>query len=476
MFLALVLVAAFQIFVPNKSYSEPGVALTIVNDSTNAAVVTVDNIVVLGNTITKDKIILRELDVQRGQIISYNDLLNTLKEDQQRVTNLRLFNTVKVEPVKLDDGRVLIVVEVTERWYIFPVPIFNLVDRNFNVWWENHNHDLSRVNYGLKLYQKNFRGRNEKLNLTLQLGYTRKFGISYSIPYLDESQRHGLKIDANFSENKNIAYKTEGHVQEFIDSEDVLRTSFSGGGVYIHRGEFFNYHYFSLKYVNVSVKDTVATLNPNYFQNGKTQQQYFEAFYRFIRDRRDIRVYPLKGHYVDVGIYQFGLGIFNDVSKTDIRAKYSRYFDLNKNWYFSNYTSGYFSLPQNQPYYNYFGLGYSSDFVRGYELYLIEGPKFVLNKSTIKKRIVSIDEKINNFPLKQFRHFPLDIYLKTYLDWGYVENFENYGDNIRLSDSYLVGSGIGLDIHTLYDMVIRLEYSVNKDKETGFFFHMKREF
>ncbi|MGK7391010.1 MAG: BamA/TamA family outer membrane protein [Candidatus Cyclobacteriaceae bacterium M2_1C_046] len=475
MFLVLVLVAAMQLFAPNYSYSEPGNAVAV-NDSIASPYVTVDNIVLLGNSITKDEIILRELDVQRGQTIYYEDLLKILKEDQQRVTNLRLFNTVKVEPVRLDDGRVLIVVEVTERWYIFPVPIFTLIDRNFNVWWENQNRDLSRVNYGLKLYQRNFRGRNERLKLTMQLGYTRRFGISYTIPYLDESQKHGLIIDADFSENKNIAYKTEGHIQEFFDSEQVLRSSFRGGAVYVHRGEFFNFHYFSLKYINTTINDTIAALNPNYFLNGQTQQQYFEAYYRFVRDRRDVQAYPLNGHYIDVGIYQFGLGVFNDLSKTDLRAKYTRYFDLNKNWYFSNHTSGYLSLQQNQPYHNYYGLGYSSDFVRGYELYLIEGPKFLLNKSTLKKRILSIDEKINNFPLRQFRHFPLDIYLKTYLDWGYVENFENYGDNIRLADSYLVGSGIGLDIHTLYDMVIRLEYSVNRDKETGFYFHFRREF
>jgi hypothetical protein len=49
--------------------------------------------------------------------------------------------------------RLILLVDVNERWYTFPVPIFELSDRNFNEWWQNYNHDFRRVNYGLRLYQ-----------------------------------------------------------------------------------------------------------------------------------------------------------------------------------------------------------------------------------------------------------------------------------------------------------------------------------
>lgn len=480
---ALVLVAAMQIFVPNNVYSEPGNTSSIIKSDTTTAkkiYVTIDNVVVIGNHVTKDRIILRELDVQKGQTIYYEDLLEALKEDQKRVNNLKLFNTVKVEPIHLEDNKVLIVVEVSERWYIFPVPLFTLVDRNFNVWWENENRDLSRVNYGFKLYQRNFRGRNERLKVTLQFGYTKKFGINYAIPNLDKSQKHGLIIDADYTENRNIAINTDDHIQDFESfNEELLRTTFDAGAVYVYRGEFFNYHYFSMKYRSNWISDTVTALNPNYFINGENHQRYFEAYYRFVHDRRDVQAYPLKGYFLEFGLYQSGLGIFDDINKTEVKAKYTKYMDLNKNWFFSNHSSGYMSLQKNIPYHNYYGLGYSSDFVRGYELYLVEGPKFLLNRSTIKKRIISIDHNVNNFPIRQFRHFPLDIYLKTYLDAGYVENFDNYVEvnkNTRLSNKYLIGSGVGIDMHTLYDMVLRFEYSVNREKETGFYFHLRKEF
>ena len=438
--------------------------------------VTVDNIIVIGNRITKSGIILRELDVKKGQTIYYDDLVEQLKKDQERVNNLKLFNTVKVEPVQLQDDRVIIIVEVSERWYIFPVPLFDIVDRNFNVWWEQHNHDLSRVNYGFKLYQYNFRGRNEKLKVTLQFGYTKKFGLHYSIPYLDKAQQHGLVIDGDYTENKNIAFRTENHIQQFMDSENVLRSSLDAGASYVYRNAYQTYHYFGAKFYKNRISDTVAAVNPNYFRFGQTEQRYFEIFYDFIRDKRDVQAYPLEGYYLEAGIWKSGLGIFNDLNLTTIRAKYAKYLDLKKNWYFSNYSSLYASMPEDQPYNNYYAIGYKTDVARGYELYLVEGPQFFLNKSTIKKRVLSINETFDFIPLKQFRHFPLDIYLKSYLDWGYVKNFNNYGENNRFSDSYLVGSGIGMDIHTMYDMVIRVEYSVNRDLETGFFFHLKREF
>ena len=34
----------------------------------------------------------------------------------------------------MDSVNIMIVAEVTERWYIFPLPIFEIDDNNFNTW------------------------------------------------------------------------------------------------------------------------------------------------------------------------------------------------------------------------------------------------------------------------------------------------------------------------------------------------------
>ncbi|MBK6381936.1 MAG: hypothetical protein IPF69_00450 [Chitinophagaceae bacterium] len=50
-------------------------------------------------------------------------------------------------------------VEVKERWYLFPVPVFKPIDRNLNQWLVEQNASLDRVNYGIKLYYNNVSGK-----------------------------------------------------------------------------------------------------------------------------------------------------------------------------------------------------------------------------------------------------------------------------------------------------------------------------
>jgi hypothetical protein len=82
-------------------------------------------------------------------------------------------------------------------------------------------------------------------------------------------------------------------------------------------------------------------------------------------------------------------------------------------------------------------------------------------------------------PAEQFRHIPISIYLKTYADLGYVQNYPYYEEldiNTRLSNNVLAGTGFGLDVVGFYDIVLRFEYSFNAEGEQGFFFHVKKEF
>jgi hypothetical protein len=124
-------------------------------------------------------------------------------------------------------------------------------------------------------------------------------------------------------------------------------------------------------------------------------------------------------------------------------------------------------------------MGYRRQIVRGYEVYVVEGPYYGLNKTTLKKRIFARTYTLNLLPIRQFRHIPLSIFLKTYADVGYVRNYPKYVTdqvNMRLSDNLLSGVGAGIDIGASYDAVFRFEYTFNGEGEDGFFFHIKKEF
>jgi hypothetical protein len=150
---------------------------------------------------------------------------------------------------------------------------------------------------------------------------------------------------------------------------------------------------------------------------------------------------------------------------------------MGKGFFLSDNVVTFWSSPSSGlPYANYSALGYRKQIVRGYEVYVIEGPKFFLNKMTFKKRIFSHIYHWKDMPIPQFRHIPLSIYLKTYSDVGYVQGYPNYTISSRLANRWLSSAGAGIDIVGSYDAVLRFEYTFNAEGQRGFFFNFKKEF
>jgi outer membrane protein assembly factor BamA len=440
---------------------------------------TINRIFITGNKLTRDQIIIRELSLKSGDVVYSSDLASILDLDRKKLINTRLFNTVEIRTLELETQKIDLLVDLNERWYTFPSPIFELADRNFNEWWQNYNHDFKRINYGLRLYQFNMRGRNETLRAHAQLGFQRRFELMYRFPYIDKRQKHGLTLDVGFYETKNLAYRTVDHKFEFLQSERILRTSRSAILSYSYRKSFYQIHSFDARIFSLLIDDTVKLTNPLFIKGEKSEQTYSSLSYSFNSDHRDFISYPLKGHQFFFQAIKTGLIANDDVQKIESNVSYSRYFDLKKGFFLSNNTVAYWSTPENLSYTNYGVLGMKRQFVRGYELYVIEGPYYFLNKTTFKKLLLSRKYHWKAMPLEQFRHIPVSIYVKTYADLAYVKNYSDYEQlniNTRLSDKLLSGAGFGFDIIGSYDLVLRFEYSFNAEGERGFFFHVKREF
>ncbi|MBK5279412.1 MAG: hypothetical protein JJE09_11180 [Bacteroidia bacterium] len=451
---------------------------TSISDSTDFKILKINRILIIGNKITRNRIIERELSLKPGDTISVPRLSEILLKDKNKVYNLRLFNTVTIRSLKLDEENIDLLVEVEERWYTFPVPIFELSDRNFNEWWQNYGHDFKRVNYGLRLYQRNFRGRNETVRLTAQFGYSRRYSLLYNIPNLDEKQKHGLSFGFDYSEPKNLAYYTTDHKLDYLEMRQTLKTSIGGNITYSYRRSFYETHSFQLEYRDSQVADTIVKLNPNYYFGASDNIRFAAISYSFTSDHRDVAAYPLKGYYFDGFLSKNGLG-FGDVNQFEGNFTFAKFIDLGHRTYLSNFSSVYGSSPNSQPYALYSALGYRRQFIRGYEVYVIEGPKFFLNKTTLKKLIFSGNYRFEEMPIEQFRHFPISIYLKSYVDFGYVENYPLYDEikiNNTLSDRLLAGAGAGIDFVLAYDNVMRFEYTFTREGTNGFFFHLKKEF
>lgn len=454
--------------------------------STTAARAQVDTVYVIskislkGNKITKDRIIMRELNIHEGDTITASHLSKVLLKDRQKIYNLKLFNTVTIYQEHSSENHLDIIITVTERWYTFPIPIFDLSDRNFNEWWVNYGHDIRRVNLGLRLYQYNFRGRNETLRLTAQIGFSRQFNINYYIPYIDKKQKQGLDFEYYYYEPKNISYLTKDHKILYLSSRETLLNGHSAKVTYKYRNTFYDTHYLSVGFMSERVADTVPRyLNENYYLNKRNSISAMNFSYSFVAEHRDVVAYPLHGYQFSASLSKTGPGLKSEVNRWEAEMSYANHWELSKKLFLSNFTSGYLSLPQSQPYSLFGSLGHSRQIVRGYEIFLVEGPTFVVNKTTLKYNLLSRIWRWERFPLKQFRHYPVAIYWKVYTDAGYVKNYPFYQEknlNTRLTGKPLWSAGTGFDFVLLYDFVMRFEYTFTAEGTHGFFFNVKKEF
>jgi len=446
-------------------------------DTLSARYVKIEKIYIIGHDRTRKSIITRELSIVEGGIYEVSTLTATLELDEQKIFNTRLFNSVDVSLLETTQGIGSVLVKVEERWYFFPAPIFKLADRNFNDWWTNRNRDLSRVNYGLRVDQFNLRGVNDRLRVVAQFGFTREFEASYRIPYVDRAQRHGFITGVKYNEWKNLPYVTEDHIPAFLRSDNLLQTQFSTYLTYSYRYSFYNFHYFTAGYQSAEVVDTVFQLNPNYFGNELTKQQFVNLSYMFVRDRRDFRNYPLKGHYITFVAEKSGLTNDADLNIWESKAQYSKYWDIGNGFYFSSSVTGLISGPSLQPYYFNQSLGYGRNYVRGYELDVVEGPNYILSKSSLKKEVFKTTKDISKFmAIPQFQKMPIALYAKLFFDGGYVQNYPNYQMNTRLSNKPIYGLGTGLDLVSYYDFVVKTEFSLNSQGDFHVFLNFRADF
>jgi outer membrane protein assembly factor BamA len=437
------------------------------NQSSN---IIIDKIKILGNNKTKENIILRELTLKEGIIISKDKFISTIEEDKRKVINTNLFYEVEFKIEIIKENHVIIIINVLESIYWIPIIIFELSDRNFNDWWENFNHEFNRINYGLGFAHYNISGRADEFEVLLRLGFIKQFQTSYYIPYITKKQKGGLYIGFDYTDYNHLEYNSINYIPIFYQSKNSLLKEFSTSIEYSHRESFYNYHYFELEYNNIILNDTLSLINDNYFYGNRIKNS-FNINYEFDRDFRDIKNYPLNGFRLNVQIEKTGIGIFNDIKKWKASIYYSKYFEFKKQFYYSFNLSSYFSS-KNQPYYLY----ENTDQLRGYEKYLIHGHSNFIYKNTFKKRIASKNFNIEKMEFRKFKNIPINIYLKMFFDSGYVWEYSNKQHPINLNNKYLHSFGVGLDLVTIKNLSITTELSRNSNKELNFSINLGADF
>jgi len=434
-----------------------------------------DNIVVAeinvsGNQTTKEKIILRELSFQIGDTILAVNLKTELKNTRSNLINTSLFNFVTIEPVTIDAWHVRINISVDERWYWWPVPLFSVEENNFNTWWLTKAFD--RANYGLFLAKENFRGRKERLVFRFQTGYTSHLELRYHAPYVNKQKTLGLLVSTNYSQNHEVVYGIRDNKRAFYRNESapawkqiLSRVSFE------YRPHLYNKHNLQVGYVNIDLADSVIVKNADFLGSERTSAEFFSAAYRFRRDRRNNVIYPIEGYYVDFSVAQLGLGLNESaVNFTQVSLELTNHFRLEDRLHFSASVNGRASLSQPS-FYLAPTLGLTSDMVRGYEYFLLKGRHIAFFKSQLRYTLVKNKViEVKAMPMKKFNKIPLSVYAGLFFDAGYVYE-QTWNEKNSLINRGLYGMGVSMDFVSYYDLVFRMEYSVNRLKQHGLFLH-----
>lgn len=391
---------------------------TFISDTTTFIFSRID---IIGNDVTKEDIILRELHFNKFAPVT----LKQLSAGRKRIQSLALFTRVKFDIIGESEHRILLIT-VFERWFVFPIPVLYLNERSWN-----------KITYGGKLLWYNFLGRNILLNFTAAFGYNPQFKLSYRNPWFLGK----LKLFTNFS---MYSGKVRSESLELRDYEDERK------GVEWLIGKRFGHFTFlglTLGYTEISAPPDIGlTLSPSgtdYLPSIRLDLQY---------DDRDLKEYPHKGWKTLL----WGKRVGNDewIEYYRYGADIRRYQPLGRTVTLAlraatDLSSG------DIPSYSRVFFGYGER-IRGKFYDVFEGENLVFGGAELR------------FPLMKIR----------YIDTEPVPGFEDYSSNLKFGmsgaiffdsgavwyqdenltgDKFNSGFGLGLHFHMPYIDIFRVE-------------------
>jgi outer membrane protein assembly factor BamA len=276
-----------------------------------------------------------------------------------------------------------------------------------------------------------------------------------------------------------VTYKTENNLPLFIrDYKNYLRREHEAKAGIIYRANLYEQTTLELVYRSAFVEDTVIKLNPDFFGRSKTNLGFMSLQYRYTYDNRDNKVYPLNGWAFDLWATKDGFD-FSPTSVANllsVTASLRKHTQLADRFFISDLIRGRAMNPDYVSFNFNRALGWN-DFIRGYEYFVLDGQRYFLTSNSLRYQIVKpriLQSKLLK-RFKQFNTIPFYAFVNVFFDAGFVE--ENYYSKTNtLNNSWQYGYGVGLDMVSYYDVVVRLEYSFNRQLQRGFFIHLTSGF
>ncbi|MBS3811116.1 MAG: BamA/TamA family outer membrane protein [Halanaerobiales bacterium] len=370
----------------------------------------VNDIKVEGNEKTKDYVILREVDIKKGQIVNINDI----RAASRKIFNLDYFTDInpELQRVSEDNNDVNIVIKLQEK-----------KTGNFNF---GGGYSSREGWFGfVKVNESNLGGNGQTLSFNYQFGKNSYYNLSFSEPYL-----------MNFNTSFAINLYNRNEEGEDFDTNQKYKTDTTGGTVSIGHDLFFDWHgtaqykleNISTNYLDEEIADTTNELRSVTLKIAKNTTNYL--------------VNPTKGKNDSFSIEHAGYFLGGDDYFTKYNFEFRRYypgFKGDQSWALR--LKGGTSTGELPPYEKY-KLG-GADTLRGYELNSFSGDKTLLTQ--VEYRIPFLDNLTGV------------IFVDGGQTWDKAEE-------VKLEDLQY-GKGLGVRLNTPIGQ-IRLDYGWD-DQEQG---------
>ena len=387
----------------------------------------VNKIVLIGNETTKDHVILREMTLKIGAPLT----AASIEQDQKRIYSLQLFNRVEID-YTAEGKQATVFVRVSERWYIFPIPVLGFKYR-----------DTKKFYYGAGLIHQNFRGRNEKIVGSFALGFDRWISLAYQNPKLtsDDDIFFGSHIGYSHVQNQNV--------EQGLYDQRVYGADMSLGkriGLYTTVLGILGYDQWNIS-------------DP---QEGRTASRsgidkFLSLGLRYVLDTRDIREYPTAGYLTLLSATKLGFGD-SQVDLFRYRVDLRGYQPLGADLALCGRTFGSFVSGGVVPAYLHSYFGYDER-LRGYfntvfEAEDIVGGSVELRVPILKPRYINVSTP---YLPPEFSVLRYGLYAGFFADAGKIwYRTESFG-NVPWRSGY----GAGLHFLLPYSIILRTEYALN---------------
>jgi outer membrane protein assembly factor BamA len=396
-----------------------------------------DTIIITGNKVTQNIIILKELSFSQSDSVS----IDILEYNKNRIYSTGLFTKIDGLLYKQNNKNTL-EFQVNERWYLYPYPILGLKDRN----WDN-------FYYGLGLAHINFLGLNQKLFGSFALGYDPFVNFHYYNPdfFRDDFM---FDIVLSHSKTKNKSLYNSSKAKDFYEYWYSAQVS-AGNRIDIYKSIWLTIGYNQVKVTETKLNKTISPTGKDEFLSINISGEI---------NTRDMNEFPKKGEYLTAAIKKCGFGE-SEVNYLQTWIDLRKYTPIIFDWSlcFRGFTG--LTIGNTLPNYSHYFIGYSER-IRGKFKKVMEGENSAGFSTELRIPLIGPTYYIlPDMPIPQFAILRYGLAATFFYDAGEVWDKHSFK-----WDKFTYGYGCGLNFLLPYGVVIRTEIGFDKLFRSEFIF------